>query len=169
MEISKWVSRQPDLIRRLGAPALKSNVIPYLQSGRGYSTQLEYRSPIIRQVNSALCRQTHGYNTRSKSKQKQRETTHNTRVNNRGNPQQQSGRGSSRKSTGGWNLIYNPVVLRRKQLVDPDIAPILKWKESGRRPFGQEVCASSPATRHYWSSWELLVIKNGMLMRKFIK
>ena len=28
---------------------------------------------------------------------------------------------------------------------------------------------SSPATRHYWSSWELLVIKNGMLIRKFIK
>ena len=28
---------------------------------------------------------------------------------------------------------------------------------------------SSPATRHYWSSWELLVIKNGMLMWKFIK
>ena len=120
-------------------------------------------------MNSAVCRQTHGYNTRSKSKQKQRETTHDKRVNNRGNPQQLSGRGSSRKSTGGWKLIYNPVVLRRKQLEDPDIAPILKWKDSGRRPFGQEVCASSPAMRHYWSSWELLVIKNGMLMRKFIK
>ena len=117
----------------------------------------------------AVCRQTHGYNTRSKSKQKQRETSQDTKVNNRGNPQQQSGRGSSRKSTGGWNLIYNPVVLWRKQLADPDIAPVLKWKESGRRPFGQEVCVSSPATRHYWSSWELLVIKNGMLMRKFIK
>ena len=66
-------------------------------------------------------------------------------------------------------MIYNPVVLHRKQLADPDIAPVLKWKESGRRPFGQEVCVSSPATRHYWSSWELLVIKNGMLMWKFIK
>ena len=157
------------LIRRLGAPSLKSNMVPWPRSGRGYSTQLEYRSPIIRQVKSAVCRQTHGYNTRSKSKQKQRETSQDTKVNNRGNPQQQAGRGSSRKSTGGWNLIYNPVVLRRKQLADPDIAPVLKWKESGRRPFGQEVCVSSPATRHYWSSWELLVIKNGMLMRKFIK
>ena len=106
---------------------------------------------------------------RSKSKQKQRETSQDTKVNNRGNPQQQAGRGSSRKSTGGWNLIYNLVVLWRKHLADPDIAPVLKWKESGRRPFGQEVCVSSPATRHYWSSWELLVIKNGMLMRKFIK
>ena len=65
--------------------------------------------------------------------------------------------------------ILNPVVLQRKQLADPDIAPVLKWKESGRRPFGQEVCVSSPATRYYWSSWELLIIKNGMLMRKFIK
>ena len=157
------------LIRRLGAPSLKSNMVPCPRSGRGYSTQLEYRSPIIRQAKLAVCRQIHGYNTRSKSKQKQRDTSQDTKVNNRGYPQQQAGRGSSRKSTGGWNLIYNPVVLRRKQLADPDIAPVLKWKESGRRPFGQEVCVSSPATRHYWSSWGLLVIKNGMLMRKFIK
>ena len=111
------------LIHRLGTPSLKSNMVPWPRSGRGYSTQLEYRSPIIRQVKSAVCRQTHGYNTRSKSKQKQRETSQDTTVNNRGNPQQQAGRGSSRKSTGGWNLIYNPVVLRRKQLADPDIAP----------------------------------------------
>ena len=61
------------------------------------------------------------------------------------------------------------MVLRRKQLADPDIAPVLKWKESGKRPFGPEVCVSSPATRHYWSSWDLLVIEKGMLMRKFIK
>ena len=157
------------LIHRLGAPSLKSNMVPWPRSGRGYSTQFEYRSPIIRQVKLAVCRQTDGYNMRSKSKQKQRETSQDTKVNNRRNPQQQSGRGSSRKSTGGWNLIYNRVVLWRKQLADPDIAPVLKWKESGRRPFGQEVCVSSPATRHYWSSWDLLVIKNGMLMQKFIK
>ena len=71
-------------------------------------------------MQSAVCRQTHGYNTRSKSKQKQRETSQDTKVNNRGNPQQQAGRRSSRKSTGGWNLVYNLVVLRRKQLADPD-------------------------------------------------
>ena len=89
------------LICRLGAPSLKSNMVPWPRSGRGYSTQLEYRSPIIRQVKFAVCRQTHGYNTRSQSKQKQRETSQDTKVNNRGNPQQQAGRGSSRKSTGG--------------------------------------------------------------------
>ena len=77
--------------------------------------------------------------------------------------------GHQTKSTGGWNLLYNPVVLWRKQLADPDIAPVLKWKESGKRPFGPEVCVSSPTTRHYWNSWDLLVIERGMLMRKFIK
>ena len=65
--------------------------------------------------------------------------------------------------------MYNPVVLRRKQLADLDIAPVLKWKESGKRPFGPEVCVSIPTTRHYWSSWDLLVIEKGILMRKFIK
>ena len=156
-------------IHRLGVPLLGSNLVPYPQSGRGYSTQPKYRFPIIRQAKAAVCRQTHGYNTRSKSKQAGKGTPQETNVNNKKNPQQQSGRESSNKSMGGWNLLYNPVVLQRKQLADPDIVPVLKWKESGKRPLGLEVCMSSPATRHYWSSWDLLVIEKGMLMRKFIK
>ena len=61
------------------------------------------------------------------------------------------------------------MVLQRKQLVDPDIDPVLKWKESEKRSFGPGVCVSSPTTRHYWNSWDLLVIEKGMRMRKFIK
>ena len=156
-------------IHRLGVPLLGSNLVPYPQSGRGYSTQPKYQFPIIRQAKAVVCRQTYGYNTRSKSKQAGKGTPQETNVNNKKNPQQESGRGSSNKSMGGWNLLYNPVVLRRKQLADPDIAPVLKWKESGKRCFRPEVCVSSPATRHYWSSWDLLVIEKGMLMRKFIK
>ena len=156
-------------IHRLGVPLLGSNLVPYPQSGKGYSTQPKYRFPTIRQAEAVVCRQTHGYNTKSKSKQAGKGTPQETNVNNKKNPQQQSGRGSLNKSMEGWNLLYNPVVLWRKQLADPDIAPVLKWKESGKRPFGLEVCVSSPATRHYWSSWDLLVIEKGMLMRKFIK
>ena len=64
----------------------------------------------------------------------------------------------------GWGLSLNPAVLCKKQLDDPDIGPILKWKESGQRPFGPEVCASSHATRHYWNCWALLQIQEGLLM-----
>ena len=45
----------------------------------------------------------------------------------------------------------NPAVLCKKQLHDPDIGPVLECIESGQSPFGPKVCASSPATRHYWN------------------
>ena len=48
-----------------------------------------------------------------------------------------SGRGSKEsKAQVGWGMSLNPVVLHKKQLDDPDIGIILKWKESGQRPFG---------------------------------
>ena len=53
--------------------------------------------------------------------------------------------------------------------MDPDIAPVLEWKEKGSRPSGQEVAASSPATKHYWLTWGLLSIEDGVLLRKFAK
>ena len=59
--------------------------------------------------------------------------------------------------------------MHKKQLDDPDIGPLLRWKESDQRPFGPEVCASSPATRHYWNCWELLQIQDGMLMCHFVR
>ena len=39
-----------------------------------------------------------------------------------------------------WGLSLNPAVLCKRQLDDPDIRPILKWKEPGQHPFGPEVC-----------------------------
>ena len=85
--------------------------------------------------------------------------------------QAKSARGLSKKPKAqiGWSLSLNPAVLHQKQLDDPDIGPVLEWKESGQRPFGQEVCASSPATRHYWNCWDLLQIQDGMLMRCFMR
>ena len=65
--------------------------------------------------------------------------------------QAESGRGLSKKPKAqvGWSLSLSPVVLHKKQLDDPNTGPLLSWKESGQRPFGSEVCTSSPATRHY--------------------
>ena len=81
-----------------------------------------------------------------------------------------SGKGSKEsKAQVGWGLSLNPAVLHKKQLEDPDIGPILKWKESSQRPFGLQVCASSPVTRHYWNCWALLQIQDGMLMCHFIR
>ena len=73
------------------------------------------------------------------------------------------------KAQVGWSLSLSPAVLHKKQLDDPDIGRLLRWKESGQRPFGPEVCASSPATRHYWNCWELLQIQDGMLMCHFVR
>jgi len=64
---------------------------------------------------------------------------------------------------------FSMSALRNKQLSDPDIGPILKWFESGSRPEGTEVCASSPATRHYWNYWHSLFLKEDVLFRKFMK
>ena len=38
--------------------------------------------------------------------------------------------------TTSWMLPYPPNVLRQKQLEDPDIAPIIKWKERKRGHLG---------------------------------
>ena len=46
---------------------------------------------------------------------------------------------------------------------------MLEWKEGGSRPSGQEVAASSPATKHYWLTWGLLSVEDGVLLWKFIK
>ena len=59
--------------------------------------------------------------------------------------------------------------LRAKQLKDPDISPLIRWKEDGERPSGKEVASTSPATHHYWLYWDALFLMEGVLFRKFAK
>ena len=66
-------------------------------------------------------------------------------------------------------LSHTPAELCKKQFDDPDISSVLKWKESGNQPFGQEVCSAGAATRHYWNCWDLLQVENGVLMRRFVR
>ena len=70
-----------------------------------------------------------------------------------------------RCSTRLWALPYSADELRKKQLDDPDIGPVLHWVEAGERPTSEEVQATSAATRHYWLHWNSLQIKNRQLYR----
>ena len=69
----------------------------------------------------------------------------------------------------GVTLIDSAAEVCAKQLRDPDIAPIIEWKEKGSRPSGQEVAASSPTTKHYWLTSGLLSLEDGVLLCKFSK
>ncbi|CAC5368134.1 unnamed protein product [Mytilus coruscus] len=50
---------------------------------------------------------------------------------------------------------------------DPDLGPLLKWKESGHRPTNSDIQQNSAATRHYWHIWDSIVIINGLLYKNF--
>ena len=68
-----------------------------------------------------------------------------------------------------FTLPDSTTELRRKQLNDPDLGPVLRWVESGKRPFGSVVCSASPTTRHYWNFWDSLEIHDGVLFRRYHK
>ena len=59
--------------------------------------------------------------------------------------------------------------LQKLQLNDPDIGPILAAKLSDSRPKSQDMITKSPACRHYWIIWDVLVIKDRILLKKFFK
>ena len=66
-----------------------------------------------------------------------------------------------------WPLKTSFKDLEQLQVADPYIGPVYKWFQAGERPYGPEVNASSPATRHYWLCWNSLVLKEGVLHRWF--
>jgi hypothetical protein len=76
-------------------------------------------------------------------------------------------RAMTTRSKSCWADTLGPGGLRKKQLNDSNIEPVLKWVEHGKRPYGPVVCSSSLATRHYWNSWERLQVVDGVLHRRF--
>ncbi|GBM67230.1 hypothetical protein AVEN_208939-1 [Araneus ventricosus] len=63
-----------------------------------------------------------------------------------------------------WSLSE----IRKAQLEDLDIRPILKLKQnSADRPSWQEIARESPATKHYWALWNSLYLKVGVLYHKW--
>jgi hypothetical protein len=47
----------------------------------------------------------------------------------------------------GWD----PVALRREQLDDPDVGPILQEVETGQRPEWKDIADRSPTYKSYWA------------------
>lgn len=56
---------------------------------------------------------------------------------------------------------------RKDQLEDPTIAKILLGKEKDQRPSWQEVVSEGSVSKIYWSQWDSLIFKNGVLFRKW--
>ena len=55
--------------------------------------------------------------------------------------------------------------IQQEQMQDPDLKPILEWKEkSEERPKWSAISSYSPTTKHYWSQWKRLKM-NGILHR----
>ena len=68
-----------------------------------------------------------------------------------------------------WALPHSMKDLHKRQLEDPEIGPVVRWKEQGRRPPAEEAQRLSPASRHYWLNWNSLHLREGLLFRKFQK
>ena len=115
------------------------------------------------QTHSCIMRNCCRVETRSSAKAKQKEID----IQQENQPQKLPHKQKKFRDKPGCASNYSMVNLRKKQLDDPDISQILKWFESEKRQHGQEVCASSPATRHFWNSWDMLKLHDEVLFRYF--
>ena len=68
-----------------------------------------------------------------------------------------------------WFQGYSANELSKLQREDPNIGPLIQWMEAKERPFGAEMCTSSPETRNYWNYWNSLEMKEGLLWKNFHK
>lgn len=57
--------------------------------------------------------------------------------------------------------------IRKAQLLDPDIMPIMVAVQDGERPEFQEIAGNSSKTRSLWYQFNSLVIESGLLFRRF--
>jgi len=69
----------------------------------------------------------------------------------------------------GWAGICALSQLRKKQEEDAELGFILSWKVKNERPKFNEVSTMSPAVRHYWSIWDSIKLKEGVLYKEFCK
>ncbi|GFW46349.1 uncharacterized protein TNCV_4810371 [Trichonephila clavipes] len=58
--------------------------------------------------------------------------------------------------------------VRKDQLADPEIKPIIEFKESSdEKPSWQDIAPFHPTTKRYWALWDSLHLRNGVLYRKW--
>ncbi|GFY21664.1 integrase_H2C2 domain-containing protein [Trichonephila clavipes] len=57
--------------------------------------------------------------------------------------------------------------VQKDQLADPEIKPIMEFKESSdEKPSWQDIAPFHPTTKRYWALWNSLHLRNGVLYRK---
>ncbi|GFX22405.1 retrovirus-related Pol polyprotein from transposon opus [Trichonephila clavipes] len=58
--------------------------------------------------------------------------------------------------------------VRKDQLADPEIKPIIEFKESSdEKPNWQDIAPFHPTTKRYWALWDSLHLRNGVLYQKW--
>jgi hypothetical protein len=55
--------------------------------------------------------------------------------------------------------------LRREQLADDELGPLLQEVEAGQRPEWKHIADRSPTYKSYWAQWKSLVVRDGVLER----
>ncbi|KAK3740332.1 hypothetical protein QZH41_000887 [Actinostola sp. cb2023] len=67
-----------------------------------------------------------------------------------------------------WTSRWSNEDLRQEQLKDPDLSPLIHWKETtAERPAWAEVSAESCAVKAYWSQWARVQLHDGVLYRRW--
>ncbi|GFY01003.1 retrovirus-related Pol polyprotein from transposon 412 [Trichonephila clavipes] len=63
---------------------------------------------------------------------------------------------------------WNDESIRKDQLADPEIKPIIEFKgSSDKKPSWQDIAPFHPTAMRYWALWDTLHLKNGVLYRKW--
>ncbi|UYV64930.1 K02A2.6-like [Cordylochernes scorpioides] len=58
--------------------------------------------------------------------------------------------------------------MRKAQFEDADLRPVMNWLNAGtNRPAWEDVASCSPITKSYWSLWDSLEFRGGVLYRKW--
>ena len=71
-------------------------------------------------------------------------------------------------SSDQWLVSVTEEEFRKAQLIDPDLCHVIKWLEEYRKPMENELQITSLTCRHYWLNQKLLVMKDGLLLYKWI-
>jgi transposase InsO family protein len=90
--------------------------------------------------------------------------TRQTKKLNASNCQKQN---AEKSCTESWLQSYSNEDLQFKQQSDPDLAPVISWKEeSAERPDHTSVVSASPAMRNLWLQWDSIKLHNGLLKKE---
>ena len=68
-----------------------------------------------------------------------------------------------------WVNGYSSDEIAKMQRTDPDIGVILDWLDKSLQRPGRDLAASqSPATRKLWLLWQQLIVRNGVLYKRWV-